>query len=482
MRPKAGAFSRYRPRVLTVIVLVVVAAPTVLANLSPSDPGPILYSVPDVDYGWPFTWYWCNLALKTGDTRSKWYVMRYGWPRLAGNLAIWLVMLAAAGSACEWLVRRCRPRLRWNLRTMLIGVGLAAVPCAWCAAVRDRANLQDSIIAAIEKKQGGVYVERWGPKWLDLVGADRFRRRIVEVWLWNYDDGVASEELLKRIGRLPDLRHLNLYACELTSGMATALGDLRQLQTLNIVHSHLSDGGDVERISDQVITAIGKLDRLKVLSLSDIMFTGESLPRLAALTNLKSLRLEIQLCDEDGHELEHFANMGKLPLLAQLPALPRLEAIGFHCGLVRAHDLRQLAALPSLKSLDLSNNIVITDAVLVELASLESIEELTIDDQVASAAGLESLLAIKRLKAIHVVSHGKGDSLTPLRLDNEGEVFVRESEVDRCRRAFEELRHSNPGIVIDSDEGSFDNCHIRSGEFGYSDFFMRVDRSLPGSN
>ena len=91
MRPKSGAFSRYRPRVLTLIVLIAVAAPAVLANLSPGDVNATGYSIPDVEYGWPLSWYWRNLTVKPPGRRPDWHVLRYSWPRLAGNLAIGFV-------------------------------------------------------------------------------------------------------------------------------------------------------------------------------------------------------------------------------------------------------------------------------------------------------------------------------------------------------------------------------------------------------
>jgi hypothetical protein len=160
--------------------------------------------------------------------------------------------------------------------------------------------------------------------------------------------------------------------------------------------------------------------------------------------------------------LEDLARTGKLATFASLPVLRRLEAIGFHGGIVRTDDLRQLAALPRLQALDLTNSIV-TDAALAELASLESLEELAIDNEVASAAVLESLLALKRLQALHIVSDQIDYSLAMLPLDHEGEMRVRESEVARCRRALEALRRSNPGIAIDSHSSSFDERRVWPG-------------------
>ena len=530
MRPKAGAFSRFRPRVLTLIVLFVVAAPTVLANFTPSDATWVVGYTPqpDFDYGWPFIWYWRNYVTKVGGSGLETQVVRYSWPRLAGNLAIWLVMLAAVGTSCEWLVRRYRPRLRWSLKSMLAAVGIFAVFCMWCVSLRDWANDQDRLIAAIRAQAdghlnrdgelyGNVCFEHKGPKWLDLLGANRYTRRIVGVLL-NHDDDV--DELLKRIGRLPDLRYLDLHLQKWTPGIAATLGEMRQLQTFRIEKKtrtfpfwkpSSADAFD-ERNSDEIFGTIGKLKQLKVLTVSDVMFTNECLQHLAALTGLKSLRLEIPWTGEDGLELEHLASIGTRPTLAHLPLLPRLEAVGFHGGSVGVLDLRQLAAMTSLKAIDLTKAFI-TDTALAELASLESLEELVIENGKTSAAGLESLLAIKGLKALHIgremdfsslyIAHDSvsdmddpdSDTDDPdsddddpdsddddpnrdvfnrlthwLPLDNGTRLYVQKSDIERYHQTLEALRQSNPGIWIDDVTQTFDQRRIWHSEL--SQFFL----------
>jgi len=121
-------------------------------------------------------------------------------------------------------------------------------------------------------------------------------------------------------------------------------------------------------------------------------------------------------------------------------------------------DLAQLALLPRLKLLNLTGTSV-RDAGMAELASLDSLEELAIDNAVATAAGLESLLRLKRLKALHLGGGHLEDMTVGLPFDADGimdgALMVRAGEVDRCRRALEALRRSNPGIVIDSETDLF---------------------------
>jgi len=161
----------------------------------------------------------------------------YSTVALAGNLVVWLLILVVSGVIWEWLMRRYRPRFRWSLRTMLIGVGLAAILCAWCAAARNRADESDAVIAGIGGERR-VYFERWGPKWLDVVGADRFRRRIVGALVWYVNDAKNhekwNEQFFKRLARLPSLRFLDIHLDGFTPGMAAALSDMRQLRMLNV--------------------------------------------------------------------------------------------------------------------------------------------------------------------------------------------------------------------------------------------------------
>ncbi|HVC98297.1 MAG TPA: hypothetical protein VND64_31800, partial [Pirellulales bacterium] len=253
---------RFCPRVVTLIVLIVVAVPIVLANLSQD--GAIMMFGPDPTFGWPLIWRWRNV--------QHWYGAptvldeNYSAARLAGNMAMWLVMLAFAGGACEWLLRRYRPRLRWSLRTMLAALGLAAVCCAWFAALRQRANMQDPIISTYGERGIGnkgvyLYLERWGPKWLDLVGVDRFRRRVVGADVSEYYDG-NHEELLKNLGRLSSLRYLNLGIEQSTPGMAAALANMRQLRILRV-----GNGPWGYDLSSDCLEAIGRLAELEELHL-----------------------------------------------------------------------------------------------------------------------------------------------------------------------------------------------------------------------
>lgn len=173
-----AAFSGYRPRLLTLLVVLVIAALIALSNLS-YDTADYRGAFQDKSYGWPLAWHRFVIAVSHYDEQAVGWYLSTG--RLAVNVALWLLMLAAEGLGCEWPLRRYQPRFCWSLRTMLGLVGLAAVFFAWLANALDRANIQDRLTgteAGWRRSCSPHGLERWGPKWLDLLGVDRLRRHI----------------------------------------------------------------------------------------------------------------------------------------------------------------------------------------------------------------------------------------------------------------------------------------------------------------
>ena len=193
----------------------------------------------------------------------------------------------------------------------------------------------------------------------------------------------------------------------------------------------------------------------------------------AALGNMWQLQ-RLVIDGNPFYDDDERASFERLVAIGKLNQLEVLELGGIK---IAGHELARLACIPRLKAINLAGTII-ADAGLGELTSVESLEELMLDEDGASAAGLESLLALKRLKALHIDSDEMDDSLTPLSLDRNGRMFVRESEVHRCRQALEALRHSKPGIVIDSDTTSFDNRRQRRGQ-SVKEYPPPADRNLP---
>ena len=405
--------------------------------------------------------------------------------RLTGNLTVWLATLATAGLAWQWVLHRYRPRLRWSLRTMLAVVAGAAALCAWCVVERDRANEQDALLES-SALTSDVYFERWGPKWLDLVGADRFRRRIVAA---EFDTSEENDTFFERLTKLGSVRLLDVNPWSygdsfvFTPRMAVSLGEMRQLRVL-AVNCWGKNRNETKAGVRECLAAIGKLTQLERLRLEMREEDAHELACLGGLTNLKTLSLKI----DSFHDAESFKRMNHSEVLEYLPPLPRLEALDLDGWRIGGEHLNRLDNLPKLKSLNLSATMA-SGTDLAKLGSLDSLEELGISESLATATAFESLAALKHLRAIHIElptdervqpvgerlilramflfdDAAEVQPLHPatLPLDDGHELPVLSEELDGLNRALATLRRSHPGIVIDAD---------------YESFLQRVDRLQP---
>jgi hypothetical protein len=486
---------RYRPavhcrlRLTTCFVVLFLLAPMVLANLSsevssttvappPTGVPPAMVSpfsppvsVEEFSYGWPLIWYRCfECTVWTTDHQ----VWDYNAMLLGANLAIWLMMLAVAALAWQWLLRRYPPGLRWSLRTMLIAIGAAAVICGWCANVLHQVREQDEVIPLIGEDL--LRFEDTGPKWFEVVGLDRYARRMVGANMTVRDSHYReeqNEQILLHLSRLRGLRFLSLNLNTdiaprvFNAAMADTLGTMRQLRRLDVncrVQRHIvwnADGTQtwekgpspgVQAVAHSCLAAVGKLTELERLRVSLWNESSPELESLAGLTNLKSLTLDI----ESYHNRK---GDGETRGLAHLPALPRLEELNLHGADVTDGDLRQLARFPRLRLLNLSETAV-SSIGLADLALLESLEELAIDQDLATATAFEALIAVTHLRAIHIGNaqryYDQLKGLAPLTLDDGYPWGVASSDVDGLRRALDALRKSHPDLVIDSKYHDFE--------------------------
>lgn len=496
-------FSRYMPRfqarlpITAFFALFIVSVLTVLANLS-FDAQRRPWTIGEhLNYGWPLVWYWrVEIFIPTGPG-AQYEEWDYRPESLAGNIAIWLALLAATARISQWLARRYTPRMCWSLRTLLIGVAVVAMSCAWFVAVRDRADKQDAFVEALHiyeddtddvwegVEEDDIYVERRAPKWFSVIGADRFCRHIVGVRFataCRSSEVDENRELFKRLSQLPSLRLLDIepdthprQASEFTPDMAAILGQTQQLRMLNFacqgnyLHSSLN-------AAREYLAAIGKLTRLERLRLSIWAENSRDLGYLASLTNLKTLALDIRPFDSPA-DPDALSEEGSeaIRALAYLSVLPQLEQFDLHDAQINAEDLDRLSAFTQLKSLNLNTNSIAA-ADLAKLAPLASLEELAIDGRAATAEGLTALAGIKRLHAVHVADtfYDEAGSGVALPLDNGDQLTVAVAEVDGVRRALEMLRDSHPRIVIDTNYADFEGHNDLQPPWDYFDKDVRA--------
>jgi hypothetical protein len=320
-------------------------------------------------------------------------------------------------------------------------------------------------------------MERRGPKWLDWIGADRFRRQIISADVSSGVDpeSVGNEKLeriLPALGRLPGLRYLELWieGNHLPPGMADALAKTRQLRALSICLNRTPNNDSDRRVWQECLAAIGQMKELEHLYLYRMKVPSPSLASLAGLTNLKRLILNDLTIDERDPDA---------PVLAHLPPLVHLESIALEDSQIHDRDLRYITAQPSLRSLQLRTSSI-TDAGLRELARLPVLEDLAIDMDGATSAGLKSLVVLKRLRALHIFRRGVfGDKA--LALDDGDGIYVPKNELDGFDRALKVLRHSRPGIVIDSDRPLSGSRLGPEAAMINGDYDARPDRQQPFS-
>src|SRR5487761_1611339 len=471
------------PRATTLIVLITVSVAIALANLS------LEASSGKVSFGWPLAWYWLLIV-------ANWVPPHvYGWDfsarGLALNLVVWLLLLSTVGFISEWATDRFLQRLQWSLRTMLVAVGFVAALCAWRAGLWKRAEEQDALIAW--KNGDWMYCERWGPKWLDLIGADRFRRRLVGARIAIQAGDEQDERHFERLAQLRSLRYLEVTFYGITPAVAAMLGRMRELHTLRLGYED-EDGDDAGNATHAYLAAVGELIQLRQLCLEGgLQLRGDDIRCLRSLANLKSLTLDLDSAHDSErtrecllavrqlNQLEQLylwnwsgrradlARLGGLTNLrsltlcpveigvfhrantyidsntsdsnrglegfASLRALRQLEGLDLTGVRVAFQDVRALAVLPRLKFLCLGQTQV-DHASLTQLAAIKSLEELALDEATL-IRDLKALNALTRLKAVHISPRGVAGAR--LALDHGDHLSVSPSEVEHFRSELEEI-------------------------------------------
>jgi hypothetical protein len=299
---------------------------------------------------------------------------------------------------------------------------------------------QDELIG--RSGNGSLFVDRWGPKWFDIVGMDRLRRRVVLAVGWSLrsdEQGDRTEQKLLQLARTPELRHLVSFDFdELTPTTAKALGGMRKLETLDISVERLtpdlraalaelpqlrnlsiswerfgeqSDTANENnaRVVDDCLAAVGNMTNLETLRLSGLPLHSGSLACLAGLKRLKALDVVFWHGDWKGTRLEQPVAEDSLRTIATLTQLEwlRLEDLR-----ARNESLAYLARLTNLKTLSFFLLKMRDQPMLSHLPLLPRLEALGVYDDIEDD-DMCRVAALPGLKSLYL---GRTSSLTPVGL------------------------------------------------------------------
>jgi len=221
----------------------------------------------------------------------------------------------------------------------------------------------------------------------------------------NVENNYMSGRLTKSIGKAINLGHLNLRSNQFASELPMELFDLQRMRHLDI--------GD-NAFSGIIPDGISKLNALEVLTLGPNLFTGTIPSTLSSVNQLRYLSVR-----------------GIVGLSGRIPAefgfqLNRLEEIIISGTSVSGNIDTSFGRLPSLKSLDFSNNQLrsVIPSELGNLANLVTLDlgynflDGQIPDSIGNIATLQQIrLNNNLLQGGIPISFGNLSSLETMRLE-----------------------------------------------------------------
>lgn len=467
LKPSRG-ITQWRPRRTTPVPLLGISALIVLANLSFDEAGNCA-PARELSYGWPMSWL-RQVTLGGDPLYREWYLSAGA---LLTDMILWALSLLLGMSASAWFIGRHRVRFRWSLRAMLAAVAVAGALCAWAVSLRNQARDQEALVTLLG--ENNIYFERRGPKWFHLFGLDRFSRRIIGARVDESASAARLDDLFERLSRMRGLVFLEINCgdgpFQFSHRMAAALGDMHRLRSLNVCCQG-AQSGDSSSATRRCVMAMGRLAGIQRLTIAIWEDNIVDLRRLERLNDLRFLTLDVAPFDWNEYERGRCANYGSFAMM-HLPAFPQLNELVLLIDELDDGGLSWLHRFPRLRSLHLARTSV-TDGGLEHLAVLELLEELTINEEVATASAFRAIAEIKRLRVVHIdrragnydedarsreAEHWAGLTVTRepprrsmarsvLTLDDHQELVVPPSELHGMRAAINELRNSHPGLVI----------------------------------
>ena len=180
---------------------------------------------------------------------------------------------------------------------------------------------------------------------------------IVKVDLSFADLGPTS---LKRVGKLPHLRFLNLTETAVTDADIVPLSALTELTALNLMSTHVQALG---------LAAFRNLILLQTLNLQNTDLIDEGLAGITGLTALRSLNLS-HTAVSDG-ALTFLETTGEQGEGADTRGLKQLVSLNLQGTRIQGEGLAHLAGLPRLRALSLAGSRI-TDEGLAGIAGVRA--------------------------------------------------------------------------------------------------------------
>lgn len=286
------------------------------------------------------------------------------------------------------------PRAWWqfSLRTLLVLVTLIAVPLAWFVSGPERQRravnelLARGVYLDFEREAGGVPGDEcWLP--------EAYFRRVREVFI---SRAKHTDELLEIAAELPGVTLLTIRQSDTTAKGAAYLGTMTSLKVLTL--------GEPQS-DDTWLPHIGKLRNLVRLDMTSDHFTGAGLVHLQDLTNLEGLFFWGAPLDDQG--LQHLQKMTKLKSLRLPPSisdaglihltpLQSLQELNLRATRIQGAGLLHLQALPALQYLNMRSSRLEDDG-LVFLTRCPALNNVDVRNTRVTIAGVEKLLFASKL-------------------------------------------------------------------------------------
>lgn len=303
-------------------------------------------------------------------------------------------------------------RFQFSIRSLLLLTVAVAVPFSSLAVELKKSKEQQKAVEAITKLGGQVgygydivinnqlvpWTEPPSPALRKLLGDDFFSD-VTSVLL---SSSKATDADLEHLGRLKNLRYLDISQTMISDAGLVHIEGLMQLKTLDF---HLT------QVTDIGLKHLIQLNELKNLNLSNTQITDTGLESIGLLTKLKDL--DLSWTQITGVGLKHFialSHLQKLCLshtkiagagLEQLKGLEELQILYLSGTQIGDEGLQYIKGLDHLIKLNLDQT-PITDAGLKYLSGLTQLTQLNLAKTQISDDGLIRLEGLKQLKGINL--------------------------------------------------------------------------------